>query len=56
MVIYQTLNEQNYPIGEFLDIVVATHVAKDLSQWLSENYYYIETTQFEDDVSWVGVA
>lgn len=56
MVIYQTLNEQNYPIGEFLDLVVATHVVKDLSLWLSEHYYHIETTEFEDDMSWVGAA
>jgi hypothetical protein len=55
MVIFQVLNEQNCPIGEYLDVVIATHMAKDLSTWFSEEYR-VEQTEVADDMSWVGVA
>jgi hypothetical protein len=58
MVIYQILDEQNYPVGEYLDIVVATQNAEDLAYWQDSHHYHVEklSAEEEEDLSWVGAA
>jgi len=55
MVIYQVLDEQNYPVGEYLDLVIAMQNADDLADWDDMHHYHIEETVSEEE-SWVGVA
>lgn len=42
MLIYQVLDEENYPVGEYSDLDHALHQAEDLTFWHTEHYYHVE--------------
>ena len=42
MVIYQVLDEQNRPVGEFNDLDYALYKAQTLTLWHTEHYYHVE--------------
>jgi hypothetical protein len=42
MLIYQVLDEQNRPIGEYNDLDYALHNAEALTFWHTEHYYHVE--------------
>ncbi|HQN64692.1 MAG TPA: hypothetical protein PLR90_03525 [Methylophilus sp.] len=48
MLIYQVLDEQNYPIGEYSDLDYALHRAEDLTLWHAEHYYHVQELMLED--------
>ena len=49
MVIYQALDELDYPIDNYLEMIVAVQTLEDLKHWQFEN-------KFAEDLSWIGVA
>lgn len=55
MVIYQTLDELNYPVGEYLDLVIAAQSAEDLAYWHDMHLFHAEELEAEE-LSWLGVA
>ncbi len=48
MTIYQVVDEQNHPVGEYLDYDKARHNAEDLTLWYSEHYYHVERMEFKE--------
>ncbi len=49
MLIYQVLDEQNYPVGEFSDLDYALHTADDLTFWHMDHYYHVEELELEEN-------
>jgi hypothetical protein len=52
MLIYQVLDEQNHPIGEYNDLDYALHNAEVLTFHNSEHYYHVE----EINISELGMS
>jgi hypothetical protein len=50
MVMYQTLDEQNYPVNDYLDLIVAVQAEDDLKHWQLDHDY------LEEDIAWIGAA
>lgn len=48
MVIYQVVDEQNHPIGEYQNFENAKHNAEDMTLWFSDHYYHVEELVFEE--------
>ncbi len=48
MTIYQVVDEQNHPVGEYLDYDKAMHNAENLTLWYSEHYYHVERLEFSE--------
>lgn len=42
MTIYQVLDEQNNPIGEYSDLDYALHNAESLTFWHEDHYYHVQ--------------
>ncbi len=49
MPIYQVLDEENYPVGEYSDLDYALHHAEDLTFWHAEHYYYVKELHPEEE-------
>jgi hypothetical protein len=47
MLIYQVLDEQNQPIGEYNNLDYALHRAQDLTLWHTEHYYHVQELELE---------
>ena len=56
MVIYQILDEQDYPVDDYLDLVVAVQTEEDLKHWQLAHDYQEENINFKEDMSWIGAA
>jgi hypothetical protein len=48
MLIYQVLDEQNHPIGEYNNLDYALHNAEVLTFRDSEHYYHVEELNISD--------
>ena len=56
MVIYQELDELNYPVSEYLDLIIAAQTADDLAYWHDRHLYHAEELDSEEELEWLGVA
>ncbi|MFM9835072.1 MAG: hypothetical protein ACKVOA_03105 [Methylophilaceae bacterium] len=52
MVIYQTLDEQDYPVNDYLNLIVAVQIEDDLRHWQLADDYYGQ----EEISAWIGAA
>jgi len=48
MTIYQVLDEQNNPVGEYHQRDKALHSAEDMTLWFEEHYYHVEAFEYEE--------
>jgi len=48
MVIYQVVDEQNNPVGEYQNLDKAKLDASDMTLWFSDHYYHVEEMVFEE--------
>jgi len=48
MTIYQVLDEQNNPVGEYQQRDKALHSAEDMTLWFAEHYYHVEELVLEE--------
>jgi hypothetical protein len=51
MVIYQTLDEQDYPVNDYLDLIVAVQIEDDL-----RHFNLVNDDEEEDISEWIGAA
>jgi hypothetical protein len=51
MVIYQTLDEQDYPVNDYLDLIVAVQFEDDL-----RHFNLVNDDEEEDISEWIGAA
>jgi len=42
MMVYQVLDEQNNPVGEYSSLDYALHNAENLTLWHEDHYYHVE--------------
>ena len=57
MVIYQDLDELNYPVSEYLDLVIAAQSADDLAYWHDMHLFHAdEDLGLAEELAWLGVA
>jgi len=47
MLIYQVLDEQNRPIGEYSNLDYALLNAETLTFWHTDRYYHVEEVELE---------
>ncbi|MFM9835073.1 MAG: hypothetical protein ACKVOA_03110 [Methylophilaceae bacterium] len=47
MMVYQVLDEQNHPIGEYNDLDYALHKAELLTFWNTDHYFHVEEIKID---------
>lgn len=45
MLIYQVIDEQHHPMGEFSNLDFALQSAEMLMEWDTERYYYVDEVE-----------
>jgi hypothetical protein len=54
MVLFQDLDDLNYPVGEYLEMVLAAQNADDLYLW--DDKYKLQSELAVEEMEWLGVA
>lgn len=51
---YQDYDEMNYPLGDYLEMLLAAESADDLYYWTDK--YKLQSELAEEELAWLGVA